>query len=539
MNLLRKEESPFLTDVAQYAGNHRGIQEGLMCWEIKDPSQKPFNNILEAVCQKVSQCRSLSRSKLLLIDIFLRGRTLETSAVYVMLAASTERQRKTAVKHLRRGSLLKEYPGLKIDHWDWPPHAPNVTMTGGKGKATDTELVYGCPRFEIRRLGSRTMHDAVGVPTTSLFSIVATNNGQNITRAGVLSCDIEVDQERFLIAPAHIFMPHPPEEPEEQGSDSESNISSEPLRSGSATPPDLDCELSSSRDSESLLTGNFTSSSSSTENDFELSRMNPPLTSSGNFRIFSLEHDYALIEVPHGQTFYSALRYMSPQNTLSIGLGQVPILVATPSLGIVPGLLDGRPTLMRLPYANKFSKLYPINLSCPISNGDCGSAVINQNTHQIYGFIVAASVEGRVAYISSADEIHNDITSKLNPGCSEFLPTSPEVTPNPPCNTLYVGNLPVDTREEELKTLFMKQQGYKRLCFRAKLNGPMCFVEFEHVSFATQALHQIDGQLLHNSSRGGIRLSFAKNPLGVNPASYANQHDATLLQPMRLEDGPR
>ncbi|KAJ3545322.1 hypothetical protein NM208_g2560 [Fusarium decemcellulare] len=398
MNLLRKEESPFLTDVAQYAGNHRGIQEGLMCWEIKDPSQEPFNNILEAVCQKVSQCRSLSRSKLLLIDIFLRGRTLETSAVYVMLAASTERQRKTAVKHLRRSSLLKEYPGLKIDHWDWPPHAPNVTMTGGKGKAPDTDLVYGCP--------------------------------------------------------------------------------------------------------------------SSTENDFELSRLNPPSISSGNFRIFSLEHDYALIEVPHGQTFNSALRYMSPQNTLSIGLGQVPILVATPSLGIVPGFLDGRPTLMRLPYANKFSRLYPINLSCPVSNGDCGSAVINQNTHQIYGFIVAASVEGRVAYISSADEIHNDIASRLNPGCSESLPTSPEVILNPPCNTLYVGNLPIDTREEELKALFTSQQGYKRLCFRTKLNGPMCFVEFEHVSFATQALHQMDG---------------------VNSAS--NQHHTTLFQP--LEAGRR
>ncbi|KAI9726964.1 MAG: cell cycle RNA binding protein whi3 [Chrysothrix sp. TS-e1954] len=86
---------------------------------------------------------------------------------------------------------------------------------------------------------------------------------------------------------------------------------------------------------------------------------------------------------------------------------------------------------------------------------------------------------------------------------------------NPPCNTLYVGNLPVDTSEDELKTMFSKQRGYKRLCFRTKHNGPMCFVEFEDVSFATKALNDLYGHPLHNSVKGGIRLSFSKNPLGV------------------------
>lgn len=95
-----------------------------------------------------------------------------------------------------------------------------------------------------------------------------------------------------------------------------------------------------------------------------------------------------------------------------------------------------------------------------------------------------------------------------------FPPVNP-ADQNPPCNTLYVGNLPIDTSEEELKALFSKQRGYKRLCFRTKQNGPMCFVEFEDVSFATKALHELYGQLLHNSVKGGIRLSFSKNPLGV------------------------
>ena len=104
-------------------------------------------------------------------------------------------------------------------------------------------------------------------------------------------------------------------------------------------------------------------------------------------------------------------------------------------------------------------------------------------------------------------------------------PTYPPVNPadqNPPCNTLYVGNLPVDTSEDELKAMFSKQRGYKRLCFRTKQNGPMCFVEFEDVSFATKALNELYGQLLHNSFKGGIRLSFSKNPLGVRAGQQGN-----------------
>lgn len=108
----------------------------------------------------------------------------------------------------------------------------------------------------------------------------------------------------------------------------------------------------------------------------------------------------------------------------------------------------------------------------------------------------------------------------------------PPVNPadqNPPCNTLYVGNLPIDTSEDELKAMFSKQRGYKRLCFRTKQNGPMCFVEFEDISFATKALNELYGAQLHNSVKGGIRLSFSKNPLGVRAGQPGSSNPATPL----------
>lgn len=110
----------------------------------------------------------------------------------------------------------------------------------------------------------------------------------------------------------------------------------------------------------------------------------------------------------------------------------------------------------------------------------------------------------------------------------------PPVNPadqNPPCNTLYVGNLPIDTSEDELKAMFSKQRGYKRLCFRTKQNGPMCFVEFEDISFATKALTELYGHPLHNSVKGGIRLSFSKNPLGVRTGQAGSMGPPTPLSP--------
>lgn len=115
---------------------------------------------------------------------------------------------------------------------------------------------------------------------------------------------------------------------------------------------------------------------------------------------------------------------------------------------------------------------------------------------------------------------------------------------NPPCNTLYVGNLPPDATEAELRTLFSPQKGFRRLSFRTKNqsssssssssshnHGPMCFVEFEDVAHATIALAELYGRALPrpngSNGKGGIRLSFSKNPLGVrgpgNPRRSSSQ----------------
>lgn len=59
-------------------------------------------------------------------------------------------------------------------------------------------------------------------------------------------------------------------------------------------------------------------------------------------------------------------------------------------------------------------------------------------------------------------------------------------------NTLYVGNLPTtqvpqgyptNYLEDSLRELFQRRPGYRKLCFRQKSNGPMCFVEVSLIYF--------------------------------------------------------
>lgn len=141
-------------------------------------------------------------------------------------------------------------------------------------------------------------------------------------------------------------------------------------------------------------------------------------------------------------------------------------------------------------------------------------------------------------------DVSRMVSTKSNSGHqhvarSDMTPVDP-THQNPPCDTLYVGNLPIDASEDELKAIFTKQLGYRRLCFRTKQNSPMCFVQFENIVFATKALNDLDKYLLRNSVEDGIRLSFSKNSLGVRDDQSAASDTSLKIQATtdRVRDSP-
>ena len=186
----------------------------------------------------------------------------------------------------------------------------------------------------------------------------------------------------------------------------------------------------------------------------------------------------------------------------------------------LPGL-SRRPTNPQIPLSRFASLSLNTNMTSPsMANYASPRSAINNHTPSSAISPTMGSLGPNAGYQLANQHYHRHNYPPVNPADQ-----------NPPCNTLYVGNLPIDTSEDELKAMFSKQRGYKRLCFRTKQNGPMCFVEFEDVSFATKALNELYGVQLHNSVKGGIRLSFSKNPLGVRAGQPGGVNPSTPLSP--------
>lgn len=152
---------------------------------------------------------------------------------------------------------------------------------------------------------------------------------------------------------------------------------------------------------------------------------------------------------------------------------------------------------------------------------------VNAATSSLGGAVGSGLYDGDLARAMSGLNVgtHQDLTSPQLPSPGSGRANAADQ--NPPINTLYVGNLPSNnqahptTLEDALRVLFSRCAGYRKLCFRQKNNGPMCFVEFDDVPCATKALNDLYGHTLNGLVKGGIRLSFSKNPLGVRTPSVS------------------
>eukprot|EP01099_Mayorella_cantabrigiensis_P001499 TRINITY_DN165_c0_g1_i2.p2 TRINITY_DN165_c0_g1~~TRINITY_DN165_c0_g1_i2.p2 ORF type:complete len:316 (-),score=56.20 TRINITY_DN165_c0_g1_i2:154-1101(-) len=89
---------------------------------------------------------------------------------------------------------------------------------------------------------------------------------------------------------------------------------------------------------------------------------------------------------------------------------------------------------------------------------------------------------------------------------------------NPPCNTLFVGNLGTGTSEQELREVFGRYPGFRRLRLNSKPGpngGAVCFVEYQDAACSTHSMNGLQGWPPRSSDRpGGMRIEYAKNRMG-------------------------
>ena len=109
------------------------------------------------------------------------------------------------------------------------------------------------------------------------------------------------------------------------------------------------------------------------------------------------------------------------------------------------------------------------------SSSEDGNGTVENDLAKDLGSMSVGSPNSSSPTSAGVIPSNNTTTTRGNPGDQ-----------NPPINTLYVGNLPSSPPpvgyspsylEDELRELFGRHPGFRKLCFRQKNNGPMCFVE--------------------------------------------------------------
>ncbi|KAK2378422.1 RNA-binding (RRM/RBD/RNP motifs) family protein [Trifolium repens] len=90
---------------------------------------------------------------------------------------------------------------------------------------------------------------------------------------------------------------------------------------------------------------------------------------------------------------------------------------------------------------------------------------------------------------------------------------------NPPCNTLFIGNLGENINEDEVRGLFSVQPGFKQMKIIRQERHTVCFIEFEDVNSATNVHHNLQGAVIPSSGSIGMRIQYpfllySKNPFG-------------------------
>lgn len=148
------------------------------------------------------------------------------------------------------------------------------------------------------------------------------------------------------------------------------------------------------------------------------------------------------------------------------------------------------PSETQRPYSPSHTHTQAQSQSDSRSSSAAGGSQRGSNGHSSGSEEELSQAIGGLAVSTSQGNTSPQLPSPSS-GASSGGSTRNGVDQNPPINTLYVGNLPTsppppgvppDVLEVSLRELFQTRPGFRRLSFKQKNSGPMCFVEVKSFS---------------------------------------------------------
>ena len=426
------------------------------CWAAKGSVRDRFYSELkpEILRHLDGWFGSVSSKDWVTLSVYMIGKTQKTAAPTVLFISENDRYRKEARKVIKDSGILKQYPGFKTAHISKDPGWGEQLEQLASGQGTKTSIQNDNPVTEVFYERPKSLQP-VGMP-------IYVRHGSSM-RAATANA-IRLRGRLFYLAPCHAFFDRlyksnaptaKPDEDFEIDSDSETEYNDEleaSITSIGSQSPDTWSDNDDSSDDEDYSTSCdiFSHGSSSTPtfdapeltnttaaslpleevNDkfppFAKAQVNypprelttPPLDSLAPLGVlvdWSVDQDWALVEVvENGDANISSILSTNLPDLSTAQIALLPqddakVVTHTASGGQMTGTIAGTPSYTRVPHGTSFQEVFSINLDGPLADGDCGSAVFNVATGELFGHIVAGCRTTGFAYVMAAHHVFPEL----------------------------------------------------------------------------------------------------------------------------------
>lgn len=415
------------------------------CWQAIGKARHDFE-ILAASIREYLVKNSEPLPHIVTWSVYMIGKTKQSSKPTVVFCCEVSAPRVQIKRLIKESGLMKQFKGIELGHMPRPPDFDQlVPLAQERDIFEDTEGEFQkliTWSHSPRDSSSPTVGSAVGQRVT----IHHWNGYGAELREATIGGVVRWREKYYYMTAAHAFR------------------KPEPVITASAIHEDSECEFDGQSEDEGDVVGtdeclavapkasmpntselNSTSfldhrsapadhSSSITRRSDQQQQQPSPSVGELFFTSFSGPRtglDYALLTVsePRHKTLNqvtvekNGVNLDCPiRNIIQPSLEDVEVFVLT-SRGAVTGRLSGTLTFMRLPGFRDFQERFTLYLRHPLQAGDCGCWVVDANSGDLYGHLVAGSPSSGVAYIVPAIQTFADMRDHLG-GCSVELPTS-------------------------------------------------------------------------------------------------------------------
>jgi hypothetical protein len=441
------------------------------CWEATGLAREVFSRIALEIREYLEKY-SDPVSDEVTWTMYMIGRTKEASEPMIMFCGRDIKCRKYVKKTVKESGILERYPGVKLGDALRPPDFDQLVQLAGlsyrdiddidewlaHSHSDDVELSQDLYMNRVA-FGSKSEHTS-GKKLTIPFYDSNRNlvSIRHATGGGI----VHAANRYFYLTAGHAFVEgidsSPPRESAgaddyefdlSEADDSDDDKSLMDTTSRRSMTPDIDDSITSD---DSTPSGNVQSNSAELAHELGLvpslleGRL-PPFTSrssiekleqslDGLVAIGKLlqqpstaagksELDYSLIEI-FSHVMTPLLEDDTPQKLALSGnlmtkLADTTVTSITASAGIIRGMLSGTPTYQIVAGSQSTRELWTVRFSGTLSAGDCGSWVVDEESGDLIGHIVAGSPPSGVAYIGPACNVFADAKMKFH---LEFKPLS-------------------------------------------------------------------------------------------------------------------